>query len=255
MGFRAETPVRIYVGAGEVYIDGAAIGATQEANQFRINREYVDIPKFNGVKGKVRQTDYVMEEVAQLEMNLSELAFDQLSLVLPGLSSESSAAAAGGGSSTLSGNEAIGSTVLGVASGTGFTAATWVKIGTGSGAEWVLIESVVSNDLTIATPLTKAHLSGATVVEQTGSGGTIITSVPGRLQPADYSGVVELRVPGIDGRFAAFRVFDAISVESFEIEVSDETNARYPITFEGRFNENDPTIAPWAIELQESAAS
>lgn len=255
MGFRAETPVRIYVGAGEVFIDGVPIGATQEANTFRINREYVDIPKFNGTYGKVRQTDYVQEEVAQLEMNLSELAFDQLSLVLPGLSSAASAAAAGGGSSALAGPVSIGATTFTVGAGDGadFTPGTWVLIGSGAGSEYVLVRSIATDTITVASPFTKAHLAAATAVEQTGSGGTIITSSPGRLGSADYVGVVELRVPGVDGRFASFRVYDAISVESFEIEVSDETNARYPITFEGRYNENDPSLAPWAMELQENA--
>jgi hypothetical protein len=243
MGFRAETPVRIYVGAGEVYIDGVPIGATQEANQFRVNREYVDIPKFNGVKGKVRQTDYVSEEVAQLELNLSELAFDQMSLVLPGLTSAASAAASGGLSSALEGAVLAGATTITLETGDGADVTP--------GAEHVLARSVVGDVVTLAAPLVAGHADAATVVEQTGSGGTLITSTPGRLGAADYVGIVELRVPGVDGRFAAFRVFDAVSVESFEIEVSDETNARYPLTFEGRYNENDPSLAPWMLELQE----
>lgn len=257
MGFSSETPVRIYVGAGEVYIDGVPIGATQEANQFRINREYVDIPKFNGVKGKVRTTDYVSEEVAQLEMNLSELAFDQLSLVLPGIESAASAAAAGGGSGALASGVAIGDTTMEVGAGEGatFTPGTWVLVGAGAGSEHVLVRSVATDTITVAIPFAKAHLAADAVVEQTGSGGTIISSRPGRLGSSDYAGVVELRVPGVDGRFASFRVFDAISVDNFEIEVSDETNARYPITFEGRYNENDPALAPWLLELQESAVS
>lgn len=254
MGFRAETPVRIYVGAGEVYIDGVPIGATQEANQFRINRTYVDIPKFNGVKGKVRQTDYVQEENAQLEMQLSELAFDQLSLVLPGLTSAASAAAAGGLSSTLDGAVLAGATTVTLAVGDGadVVPGTWYEIG-GAGAEHVLARSVAGDVVTLAEPLAAGHADAATFIEQTGSGGTLITSTPGRLGSADYVGVVELRVPGVDGRFVAFRVFDAVSVESFEIEVSDETNTRYPITFEGRYNENDPALAPWLVELQEDA--
>lgn len=257
MGFRAETPVRIYVGAGDVYIDGVPIGATQEANQFRINREYVDIPKFNGVKGKVRQTDYVAEEVAQLELNLSELAFDQLSLVLPGLTSAATAAATGGATGALASPVAIGDTTMTVGAGEGadFVPGTWVHVTTGAAGENVLVRSVATDTITVATPFTKAHLAAATVVEQTGSGGTIITSTPGRLGTDDYVGVVELRVPGVDGRFAAFRVYDAVSVDNFEIEVSDETNARYPLTFEGRYNENDPALAPWALELQENASS
>lgn len=257
MGFRSETPVRIYVGAGEVYIDGVPIGATQEANQFRIERTYVDIPKFNGVKGKVRRTDYVQEEVAQLELNLSELAFDQLSLVLPGLESAASGAAAGGGSGALAAPVAIGATTFTVGAGEGatFTPGTWVLIGTGGTGEHVLVRSIATDVITVATPFTKAHLAAATAVEQTGSGGQLISSRPGRLDSEDYVGVVELRVPGVDGRFVSFRVFDAVSVENFEIEVSDETNARYPITFEGRYNENDPALAPWLIELQENAAS
>lgn len=260
MGFRAETPVRIYVGAGEVYIDGVAIGATQEANQFRINRTYVDIPKFNGVKGKVRRTDYVQEEIAQLEMNLSELAFDQLSLVLPGLEAAASGAAAGGLNTTLAADVVAGATTFTLLAGQGVNATpgSWVLVGAGSTAEHVLVASVTGDVVTTSTPFKNAHVgTGATpeaVVEQTGSGGQLITSRPGRLDSADYVGVVELRVPGVDGRFVAFRVFDAVSVENFEIEVSDETNARYPITFEGRYNENDPSLAPWLIELKENAA-
>jgi hypothetical protein len=257
VGFSSETPVRIYVGAGEVYIDGTPIGATQEANQFRINRSYVDIPKFNGVKGKVRKTDYVSEEVAQLEMNLSELAFDQLSLVLPGIESAASADATGGGVSTLAAGVAIGDDTFDVQAGDGalFTPGTWVLIGTGAGAEHVLVRSIATDTITVAIPFTKVHASADDAIEQTGSGGTIISSRPGRLDSDDYAGVVELRVPGVDGRFASFRVFDAISVDNFEIEVSDETNARYPLTFEGRYNENDPALAPWLLELQETAVS
>lgn len=75
--------------------------------------------------------------------------------------------AGSGVNSTLAVAPAAGATVIDVASGTGAAAGDRIKIGTGSDAEYPVINSVNVNQLTLRTKLLRAHVIGEPVVEQT----------------------------------------------------------------------------------------
>lgn len=71
MGITADTPTNLVVGAGEALMDHANIGATVDANAFRIERE-IFTPELNGSKGALVGTDYVTKSEGVLEMSIPE---------------------------------------------------------------------------------------------------------------------------------------------------------------------------------------
>jgi hypothetical protein len=70
---------------------------------------------------------------------------------------------------TLNGAVAAGATSLTVTSGASFAANMWIQVDTGTNAEVVQIQSVVSNTITLtaATPLRFSHLTGVAVTNTT----------------------------------------------------------------------------------------
>ena len=58
MPVTTDTPTELIVGAGEVYRNQRSLGASTEANVFRIERELFT-PEINGVKGMLIGTDYI----------------------------------------------------------------------------------------------------------------------------------------------------------------------------------------------------
>ena len=82
MGVTADTPANIVIGAGDVYVDGAIVGATMENNVFRVVREMFQ-PDLNGVPGPLEGTDYIQSETVELEVTIPELSADVLELLIP----------------------------------------------------------------------------------------------------------------------------------------------------------------------------
>lgn len=72
-----------------------------------------------------------------------------------------------GTSNTTSGVTAAGAYVIALTSATGFTANSWVKIGTGDAAEYHLIHAVATNNLNLRTQVLRAFAATAPVVQQT----------------------------------------------------------------------------------------
>jgi hypothetical protein len=71
-----------------------------------------------------------------------------------------------GTTSTLSAGVAAGVYSVTLASASGFVAGDWVRIGTGSNAEYHLVHGVVTNTLNFRTQVLRAIASGVTVVKQ-----------------------------------------------------------------------------------------
>lgn len=71
MGITADTPTNLVVGAGEFLLDHANVGATIDANNFRIERE-IFTPELNGAKGALVGTDYVTKSEGVLEVSVPE---------------------------------------------------------------------------------------------------------------------------------------------------------------------------------------
>lgn len=83
MGITADTPQNLVVGAGEALVDHANLGATVDANAFRIERT-IFTPDLNGAKGALKGTDYVTASEGILEMSIPEFNATILTKMWPG---------------------------------------------------------------------------------------------------------------------------------------------------------------------------
>lgn len=86
MPVTADTPTNIVAGAGEVYKDQQAMGASMDNNVFRIERELI-APELNGVKGSLLGTDYVRRSEGILETSIAEVSETALAVSWPGSTS------------------------------------------------------------------------------------------------------------------------------------------------------------------------
>lgn len=86
MAVSAATPANLVVGAGDIYIDDAAGGATTGNNQYTVEQEWF-VPQLNGVKGALVGTDYKIREEAFLEFGLAEINATTIGYLIPGSSS------------------------------------------------------------------------------------------------------------------------------------------------------------------------
>jgi hypothetical protein len=86
MAVSASTPSNLVVGAGDVYIDASAGGATTDSNTYRVEQEWF-VPQLNGVKGALVGTDYKIREEAFLEFTLAEHTATTYGITIPGSNS------------------------------------------------------------------------------------------------------------------------------------------------------------------------
>lgn len=84
MGVTASTPANLVVGAGDVQVDGADVGATADDNVFRIEQTIFEPDNLNGVPGMLLGTQYKTREVAILECSMPEVSAATLALLWPG---------------------------------------------------------------------------------------------------------------------------------------------------------------------------
>jgi hypothetical protein len=83
MGITASTPTNLVVGAGNVLREDTDLGASQDANVFKIDRKYFT-PELNGVPGGLIATDYVQSEEGSLTTALVEVSPEILASLWPG---------------------------------------------------------------------------------------------------------------------------------------------------------------------------
>lgn len=83
MGITADTPTNLVVGAGNILRNHANLGASMDANVFRIERELFT-PELNGLKGTLRGTDYVRRSEAVLETTIPEVSASIMAALWPG---------------------------------------------------------------------------------------------------------------------------------------------------------------------------
>lgn len=86
MGVTAATPANIVVGAGNLFVNGADVGATADDNTYRIEQEIFAPDNLNGVPGLLRGTHYKTREEAILEASMPEVSAETLALLWPGSS-------------------------------------------------------------------------------------------------------------------------------------------------------------------------
>ena len=90
-GLNADTPDRIFVDAGAVYLNYGLsgqrlLGATRGGNEFNLNRVIRDI-EVDGVKGSTKGLRRVTEVRPQITCNLIELSLDNLLKAIAGANS------------------------------------------------------------------------------------------------------------------------------------------------------------------------
>jgi hypothetical protein len=86
MAVTSSTPANLVVGAGDMYIDAAAGGATTDSNVYRVEQEWF-VPRLNGTKGALVGTDYKIREEAFMEFTLAEHTSTTYGYTIPGSSS------------------------------------------------------------------------------------------------------------------------------------------------------------------------
>lgn len=83
MAVTAATPANLVVGAGDVYVDDAVLGASIDNNVFRIARTYYT-PDLNGVKGSLVGTTIIQSSEGILESSIPEVSASIMAKMYPG---------------------------------------------------------------------------------------------------------------------------------------------------------------------------
>jgi hypothetical protein len=84
VGITATTPDNLVIGAGDVKVDTADVGATEGDNVFRIEQDIFTPDDLNGIPGTLLGTHYKITEDGILEASMPEVSAANLALVWPG---------------------------------------------------------------------------------------------------------------------------------------------------------------------------
>ena len=82
MGVTASTPTNLVIGAGDVYVDNAILGASIGDNKFAVNRTYYT-PDLNGVKGSLLGTVFIQNSEGVLTCAIPEVSAAIMSKMWP----------------------------------------------------------------------------------------------------------------------------------------------------------------------------
>jgi hypothetical protein len=178
MPVTATTAQELFIGAGEVYVDGQPVGATMENNMFRVTREYY-APDLNGTPGPLKGTDYVQSETAELEVSIPELDPTKLAYMVPGstATAQDGIGVASGASTTLASPSLVGDSSIVVTSATGIANGDVLQIGAAGAREFRTVLSIAgAPTITLEGALAKAHAATDPVIEVTSS--TIALDAP-----------------------------------------------------------------------------
>src|SRR5690349_776810 len=126
----ATTAEETFIGAGDLYVDGALFGPTMEDNVWRVVQEKGS-PKINGSPGPVKGLDYVSSETAELQTTILALSNELLAMAIPGSTSVAgdSAAATTTTAAALDGATAIGDVTFDLVDATGIIVGDTIQIG------------------------------------------------------------------------------------------------------------------------------
>jgi hypothetical protein len=158
---------------------------------------------------------------------------------------------------TLAADAAAGSTNLKLTAVTGLVVGDFLRFGYPGETEvrkltFVGTAGAGGTGVSFTIPTSRVHRSGDTALELTNEGATTITSNAGvsRRIPSTAYHRIELRVPGLDGREARFRLTDAIMIDNPEYTATD--NADNPLAprlkFQARWDPASVATSPWAID-------
>lgn len=82
MGVTASTPTNLVIGAGDVFVNNAILGASIGDNKFAINRQYYT-PDLNGVKGSLIGTTFIQNSEGVLTCQIPEVSASIMSKLFP----------------------------------------------------------------------------------------------------------------------------------------------------------------------------
>jgi len=83
MAVSSSTAANLVVGAGDVFLDAADVGATMDTNSFAVETEWY-VPDLNGVPGELQGTRYKSSETVRLGVTIVELSGTKIIAALPG---------------------------------------------------------------------------------------------------------------------------------------------------------------------------
>jgi len=86
MAVTSSTASNLVIGAGDVFLDGADVGATMETNSFAVETDWY-VPELNGVPGELQGTRYKNSETVRLNVTMPEMTGPKLLAVWPGANS------------------------------------------------------------------------------------------------------------------------------------------------------------------------
>lgn len=260
MPITAASAEELYVGAGDVFYDKAndgvfvPVGATQENNVFRLTRTYF-VPDLNGALSPLKGTDYISDEIAELEVSIPEISADTLALSVPGSSSTTRTSAVVAGSTTTLAAATTAGQYLGIklTAVVGLVVGDWIRIGPVGNREFRKLTRVGTagaggTGVDVDFPLTNAHANAEAVEEVDGNGATVITGgSQRRIASGQYHDWV-LIAPGLDGRQVRFWVKKAIMTASPEFTAGDDSTMAPRLTLQSRRDPAAAGTAAWDIE-------
>lgn len=258
-GPSASTPGNLVVGAGFMAADGTDLGATEGNNVFRIAQTKF-VPKVNGVVAPLLGTDYVTQEVAEMEVGLPEVSAADLALLAPGSTSTTTTSGVQGSptytASTMAAAALAGqSTALKLASVTALAVGMFLGFAASSPA--IQLRKVTrvgtvgagGTGIDIDRPLSAAVASGAAVTQYTGDGDTQIASgvLTNRRLPTAAYHLWELFLPGLNGLGFKFGVANAMMDQNAEFTGGDASMMAPRVKVQSRLDPANPLVSPWYI--------
>lgn len=245
------------VGAADVYYRATgvltpwtSVGTTIDNVVARIQRTLFNpSEQINWVNGNIAGLDYESTGGAEFEFTMPELSGAKLALAVPGATSTTSATTTVGGglSTTTTAATAVGATTIPLTATTGLAVGDYVKIDTGSNAEYRQITSIATLNALFRDPLLYVHSSGVAVVEVVGDGRTTVVASSVRRQPLTAYNDWALVVAS-PSNYYEIQILNGISTtESVEFETGDETLAGIRVTIGARKTGTDLSLPAWRI--------
>lgn len=230
--------------------NGVELGASEDPAVLNITGERFEM-EFQGAGGPIAGLTRLRKVTATLTAKLNELSIAKLAWALQNLTpTVGTAATTGGGvSTTISADAALGATSIVVTSATGIADSIFLKLGDTGETEIVQVDPSWTSGTTIplVTPLVRAHDAGDAVLQVDDAGTTILRQRVGIVPASDHHNLV-MQAVGPDGSPCVVTLFDAINSTDVSMTFGDNESAGTPITFKAYYDEDDPTLAPFAIE-------
>lgn len=220
-------------------------GATLDDAVARIGVTWADTQnKLNGTVAPVRGLDVISSFNVEVEFTLADILGSNMAVPIPGAVSTAgvTTATSGGASTTTTADVAAGATTIPLTAVTSLTVGDFIKIGTGSAAEYRQVTAISSLNVSFRDPLAQAHASGVAVLETDGDGRTVIT-LPSirRLSATAYQEWSIVTPSGLNEPNEIRIPIGLAKTDSVELTINDDSIAGVRVTIAGHLDEADIT--------------